>query len=181
MLVIKNLPANAEELRDAGSVPGLGRYPREGNGNPLHILVWRIPWTEEPGGLWSMGSQRVGHNWATEHTRMNTYYLLRQDAFYNQLCLALDISSQKYTTGYFYMCRYNCWCCLVAKSCLTLLLPSELQPDRILFPGDFPGKNTGVSCHFLLQGIFLTQESNPSLLHWQTGSLPLSYQGSQYI
>ena len=37
-------------------------------GMPVHssILVWRIPWIEEPGGLQSMGSQRVGHNWATE-------------------------------------------------------------------------------------------------------------------
>ena len=41
---------------------------------------------------------------------------------------------------------------------------------------NFPGKNTGVGCHFLLQGIFLTQESNLCLLHlllWQTDSLPL--------
>ena len=29
-------------------------------------LAWRIPWTEEPGGLWSLGSQRVGHDWATD-------------------------------------------------------------------------------------------------------------------
>ena len=36
------------------------------------ILAWKIPWTEEPGGLQSMGSQTVGHNWATEHT--HTYY-----------------------------------------------------------------------------------------------------------
>ena len=36
---------------DPGSVPGLGRSPGEGNGYPLHILAWRIPWTEEPGGL----------------------------------------------------------------------------------------------------------------------------------
>ena len=36
---------------DLGLIPGLGRSPGEGNGNPLHILVWRIPWTEEPGGL----------------------------------------------------------------------------------------------------------------------------------
>ena len=36
------------------------------------ILAWRIPWTEEPGGLQSMGSQRVGHNWATNmHTHLN--------------------------------------------------------------------------------------------------------------
>ena len=32
------------------------------------ILAWKIPWTEEPGGLQSTGSQRVGHDWATEHT-----------------------------------------------------------------------------------------------------------------
>ena len=44
---------------------------------------------------------------------------------------------------------------LVAKSCLTL-------HNLMLFcPWDFPGKNTGVGSHFLLQGIFLTQESNP--------------------
>ena len=45
-------------------------------------------------------------------------------------------------------------------------------------PWDFPGKNTGVGCHFFLQGIFLIQGSNPCLLHWQTDSLPLSHQGS---
>ena len=38
---------------------------------------------------------------------------------------------------------------------------------------NFPGKNTGVGCHFLLQRIFLTQESNSGLLHWQADSLPL--------
>ena len=44
---------------DPGSIPGLGRSPGEGNGNPLHILAWEIPWTEEPGGLQSMGSQEL--------------------------------------------------------------------------------------------------------------------------
>ena len=34
----------------AGSIPGLGRFSREGNGTPSNILAWRIPWTEEPGG-----------------------------------------------------------------------------------------------------------------------------------
>ena len=42
----------------------------------------------------------------------------------------------------------------------------------------FLGKNTGVGCHFPLQGIFPTQGSNPCLLHWQADSLPLSHQGS---
>ena len=48
----------------------------------------------------------------------------------------------------------------------------------ILCPWDFPGKNTGVGCHFLLQGIFQTQGSNPCLLHWQVNSFPLSHHGS---
>ena len=48
-------------------------------------------------------------------------------------------------------------------------------------PMGFPGKKTGVGCHFLLQGIFPTQGWNPRLLrflHWQTESLPLSHLGS---
>jgi len=40
----------------------LGRSPEEGNGNPLHILALKIPWMEEPGGLQSMGLQRVRHD-----------------------------------------------------------------------------------------------------------------------
>ena len=41
--------------------------------------------------------------------------------------------------------------------------PYGLQPTRILCPGDSPGKNTGVGCHALLQGIFQTNGSNPPL------------------
>ena len=44
------------------------------------------------------------------------------------------------------------------------LPPFGLQPSRILCPWDFPGKNTGVGCHFLLQGVFLTQGLNLCLL-----------------
>ena len=58
-LVIKNLSANAGDLRDLGSIPGLGRSPGEGQGSPLQYPCLEIPWTEEPGGLLSMGSQRV--------------------------------------------------------------------------------------------------------------------------
>ena len=57
------------------------------------------------------------------------------------------------------------------------LRPHGLWPTRLLCPWDFPVKNTGVGCHFLLQGIFLTQGSNPHLLHWQRDSLPLSRLG----
>ena len=54
-------------------------------------------------------------------------------------------------------------------------------PWTIIHQGDFPGSNTAVGCHFLLQGIFLTPGSNLCLLHWQVDSLPLSHQGSPYI
>ena len=56
------------------------------------------------------------------------------------------------------------------------LQPHGLSPCRLLCPWNSPGKNPGVGCHFLPQGIFSTQGSNPSLLrllHWQVGSLPL--------
>ena len=44
---------------DQGSIPGPGRSSEEGNGNPPSILAWRIPWTEEPGGLQSMGHKEL--------------------------------------------------------------------------------------------------------------------------
>ena len=59
--MVKNTPANAGEAGDTGLIPGLGRSPRGGNGNQFQY-AWRIPRTEEPGGLQSMGSQRVGHD-----------------------------------------------------------------------------------------------------------------------
>ena len=60
---------------------------------------------------------------------------------------------------------------LVAKSYPTLCNPMDCS---------MPDKNTGMGCHFLLQRIFPTQESNLHLLHWQGDSLPLSQMGSPY-
>ena len=60
--VVKTPPANAGDTRDVGLIPELGRSPGGGNGNPSHILAWKISWTEEPGGLQSMGLQRFGHD-----------------------------------------------------------------------------------------------------------------------
>ena len=61
--MVKNLPdCDAGATGDAGSIPGSRRSPGEGNGNPLQYLAWRSTWIEEPGGLQSIGSQRVGHD-----------------------------------------------------------------------------------------------------------------------
>ena len=53
--MVKNLPANAGDME---SIPGSGKSLGEGNGNLSSILAWEIPWTEEPGGLQSMESQK---------------------------------------------------------------------------------------------------------------------------
>ena len=58
-----------------------------------------------------------------------------------------------------------CVCvCVCTQSCPTLCNPLDCSPARFLCPWNFPGKNTGVGCHFLLQRILLIQRSNPCLL-----------------
>ena len=62
-LVVKNLPANAGEARDAGLISLDPEDPlEEETGTHSSILAWRIPWTQEPGGLQSMGHTRVRRN-----------------------------------------------------------------------------------------------------------------------
>ena len=60
--VVKNLPADAKGKRDPSSIPGSGRSLEEDMATQSSILAWRIPWTKEPGGLQSMGSQRLRHD-----------------------------------------------------------------------------------------------------------------------
>ena len=57
--MVKNLPTNLGDIRDMGLIPGLGRAPGGGHATQSRILAWRIPYTEEPGGLQSMESQKV--------------------------------------------------------------------------------------------------------------------------
>ena len=110
VLAVKNPPANAGDVRDVGLIPGLGRSPGGGHGNPLQYSCLENPCREEPGGPPSIGSQ--------SRTQLK------------------QLSMQHTQAG--------------------------------------PG------CHFLLQGIFLTQRSNPRLLHLrhcQEDSLPLAPSG----
>ena len=58
----KEFPYNAGDAGNAGSVPGLGRAPGGGHGNPPQYSCLKNLWTEEPEGLQSTGSQRVGHD-----------------------------------------------------------------------------------------------------------------------
>ena len=61
-LVVKNPPANAEGVRDEGLILGWEDPLEKEMAIHSSILAWKIPWTEEPGRLQSMGLQRVAHN-----------------------------------------------------------------------------------------------------------------------
>ena len=66
-LVAKNPPANARDIKH-GFDPWVQKIPlEEGMATHSSILAWKIPWTEEPGGLQCIGSQRVRHDWVTWH------------------------------------------------------------------------------------------------------------------
>ena len=76
---------------------------------------------------------------------------------------------------------YPNFCVLDCSVVSNSLLSHGLQPARLLGPRNFPGKNIWMGCHFLFQGIFPTQGSNPHhlcLLPWQAGSLSLASPGS---
>ena len=72
-------------------------------------------------------------------------------------------------------------CYLVTKSCLTFCNPINYSLPGVFCSCDFPDKNTGVDCCFLLQGTFLIQGSNLHLLHGWNDSLLLSNQGRLYM
>ena len=129
------------------------------------IPAWRISWTEEPGRLQSMVWQRVGHDWATFTF---THLFLRCS-----LPLTRCTYSLTFTKGnsFIIICLATYVHAESLQSCLTLCDPMDCSPPGASIHGILRGKNTGVDCHPLLQGIFLTQGSNLSLLHWQVGSL----------
>ena len=62
-IAVKNMPAN---VPDMGSIPGSGRSLEKEVAVHSSVLAWEIPWTEEPGRLQSMGSQRARHDLATK-------------------------------------------------------------------------------------------------------------------
>ena len=70
-----------------------------------------------------------------------------------------------------------CVLCLIAQLCPTFCDPMDCSPPGSSIHGDSPGKNIGVSCHELLQGIFPTQGPNPGLLRCRWILYHLSHQG----
>ena len=73
--VVKDPPANAGDTGDAGSIPGVGRSPGGGTGNPLQCSCLENSMPEEPGGPQFTGSQRVKHSLVTLHAHMHSKHL----------------------------------------------------------------------------------------------------------
>ena len=76
---------------DPGSIPGSGISPEKGRASHSSILenAWRIPWTGEPGGLQSMGSQIVGHDWATNTLTFHNILNSRRRPLHWLVCVQL--------------------------------------------------------------------------------------------
>ena len=72
--MVKNTPVDAGDAGDVDLIPGSGISPQIGIRTYSSILAWKISWTEKPGGLPSMGSQRLGHNFLTKHTHTHLVF-----------------------------------------------------------------------------------------------------------
>ena len=158
--VVKNLPAVSET-----QVQCLCQEDPLEEGMVTHssILTGRIPWTEEPGGLQSMRSQRVRYDWsdwACTHCMFSATFSFWFNILFVRFIHVGESESVSHS---------------VMSNSLWL---HGLQPARLLCPWNSPGKNTGVGNHFLLQGIFSTHASNPCLLHCRQILYHLSHQGS---
>ena len=94
------------------------------------------------------------------------------------VCVYMYIYICVYVYIWSYVFMFIAVLCLVAQLCLTLCNPMDYSLPGSSVHGDFPTRNTGMGCHALLQGIFPTQGSNPSLPHCRQVLYRLSHQGS---
>ena len=131
----KEFACNAVDL---GSIPGLENPLEKGMATHYSIVVLEIPWTEKPGGLQFIGSQELD---ITEQLTLTLYD-----------CETTDLCYLSHSV------RGICYNAAAAVKLLQVMSnsvrPHRRQPTRLLCPLNFPGKNTGLSCHFLLQGSF---------------------------
>ena len=164
--MVKNLPVNTG---DTGSIPESRRSPAQGHGNPLQYFCLENPTDRGPWQATVNGLERVRYNLATEQQPNSRTRALRVWGY------GESSSGSFLTRGK--SLKNDPWVHdKLLQLCLTLCDPMDCSLP-VLCPWDSPGKNFGVGCHALLQGIFPTQGSNSCLLHWQAGSLPLAPPG----
>ena len=151
-------------MGDLGSIPGSGRFPGEGNGNPLQYSCLENP-------MDGVACVRLLHPWGLKESDMTERLHFPSFPFLKGELSTIFCGLQYLSYDRIYSSSFpKVRCKLAANPCAVLysvmpnsLRPHGLEPARVLCPWNFPGKNTGVACHFLLQGIFPTQGSNPGL------------------
>ena len=104
-------------------------------------------------------------------------YVLFQIVFSYRLLQSIKLSSLGYTVDPYYLLYAYMLCMLSHFSHVQLFVIPRTVTYQAPLSMEFSRQGYRVGCHFLLQGIFLTQGSNPCLLHWQAYSLPLSHWG----
>ena len=162
------------------------------------ILAWRIPVGR---GAWRATVYEVTKSWTQlsnqmyTHTHTHTHKnplsknkdrslrwikYIQVHALYINTHIHRHIYTHKGSMRLSYrtIVSYYVICCLITKLYLTLCDTMDLQPSRIRYSWDFPGKNTELGCYFPLQGIFSTQGLNPGLLHCRQTLYCLIHQGS---
>ena len=170
------------EIKDACSVPGEEPL-EEGTLTHCNILAWRIPRTEEPGRLQSIGWQRVRHKWNDlVHTHVTTQcssairiqmaWLMKTIPWVSPLERIMRQNHEAHVFPHHYKIHLQNGLFACILRCAWPF--AAYGQSTLLCPWDSPGKNTGVGCHFLLQGIFPTQDLNPSFLHCRWILYPLS-------
>ena len=139
-------------------------------------LAWKIPRTEEPGGLQSMRSLRVKHNWVTSLSLFTVIHWRRKWQP-TPVFLVGESQGRGSLVG---CCLWGLhrvghdWSDLAAAA----VVSNSLPPHGLYTPGHSPGQNTGVGSLSLLQGIVPTQGSNPGLSHCRWILYQLSHKGS---
>ena len=160
-------------------------------------LPWKIPWAEEPGRLQSMGLRTSLIPWNLIYpTPEHCYGLPGHASGKEPTCQcrrykrrgSVPGSERRPGVGNGSPLQYSCLENPTDRGAHTLNFQSSVSVvvlcPTLRNPRGFPSKNTGMGCHFLLQGIFLTQGSNSSLsylLHWQEDPSLLSHQGTTAI
>ena len=132
--------------------------PEEQNGpSPVYQLERREPSLPAPRAMVMKGTRFTGHGYYTvEPSDETSEDFSTGPQLDNNITGNLDPEPPRKAAPEFLTLRKECE---VTQSCLPLCDPME--PIRLLYPWNFSGKDTGVVCHFLLQGIFPTQGSNP--------------------
>ena len=114
----------------------------------------------------------AGGSWCTDTGATSLFRKVTHSTFFPNLSSKISLSCSHWSLA---------WCCpvlcLVTQLCQTFCNPMDSSPPGFSVHEDFPGKNTGVGCHALLQGIFPTQGSNPGLLRCRWILYPLSHYG----